>query len=391
LEFLGELWNILWQTLFNVLVVINSVIHVPALAIIIFTVLVRLLVVPLTMKSLRSNRNMQQIQPLLKEVQRKYKDDRAKQQEEQMKLYQQYGINPAAGCFPMLVQLPIFFALYSALNFVLHLHFDPTAAQHAADMAQLQSILWVKDWAQYANFSAPFLWVPNLGAADPLYIWPVLSALFQFFQNRMALPRRDPNQPMDSQQKMMNGMMQFMPLYILFISINFPAGNVIYWAFSSLFGAVQQYFITGFGTLPDFPGFGWLPRKEITPPPLPPPPPAGQVAKKGLFSNMMSRALEAQEAQKATKEQPQLQQGSSEEGQPTRALSNSTKPERPRDGATTTRVKSKASEQHIHVVSTNTVKYASDIRNRGNGSGGNGYTSTNGKGAQLPGKKRNKR
>ena len=252
----------LWQTLFNVLVAINSVIHVPAIAIIVFTVLVRLLVVPLTMKSLRSNRDMQQIQPLLKEVQRKYKDDRAKQQEEQMKLYQQYGINPAAGCLPMLVQLPVFFALYSALRFVLALHFDPAAATHAADMAQLQSILWVKDWAQAANFSGPFFWVPNLGAADPLFIWPVLSALFQFFQNRMAMPRRDPNQPMDSQQKMMNGMMQFMPLYILFISVGFPAGNVIYWAFSSLFGAVQQYFITGFGTLPDFPGFGWLPRKD---------------------------------------------------------------------------------------------------------------------------------
>jgi hypothetical protein len=186
-------------------------------------------------------------------------------------------------------------------------------------------------------------------------------------------------------------MMQFMPLYILFISIGFPAGNVIYWAFSSLFGAVQQYFITGFGTLPDFPGFSWLPRKTITPPPLPTPLPEGQAPKKGLFSNMMSRALEAQEAQKANKEQPQLQQGSSEEGQPTRALSNNTKPERPRDGATTTRVKSKASEQHIHVVSTDTVKYASDIRNRGNGSSGNGYASTNGKGSQLPSKKRNKK
>src|SRR5204863_4377753 len=140
----------------------------PGVAIIVFTFFIKLLTVPLTMKSLRSTRNMQQIQPLIKEVQKKYGKDKAKQQEETMKLYQQYGINPAAGCFPMLVQLPIFFALYSALNYVLHLHFDPAAAQHAADMAQLQSILWVKDWAQYANFSAPFLWVPNLGAADPI-------------------------------------------------------------------------------------------------------------------------------------------------------------------------------------------------------------------------------
>src|SRR4051794_34411047 len=155
------------------------------------------------MKSLRSNRNMQQIQPLLKEVQRKYKDDKAKQQEEQMKLYQQYGINPAAGCLPVLVQLPIFFALYSALQFTL---------QHGTDPVQLASVLWNKDWIPYANFDVRFLWVPSLAHPDPLYIWPVISGLFQFFQNRMSLPRRDPNSPQDSQQKMMNGIMQFMPL-----------------------------------------------------------------------------------------------------------------------------------------------------------------------------------
>ncbi len=395
----GDVWSVLWQTLFNVLVAINTVVHIPALAIIVFTVVVRLLVVPLTMKSLRSNRAMQQIQPLLKEVQRKYKDDKAKQQEEQMKLYQQYGINPAAGCLPMVVQLPVFFALYSALRYVLALHFDPAAPLHVADMAQLQSILWVKEWAQFANFSGPFLWIPNLGNADPVFILPVLSAVAQFFQNRMAMPRRDPNQPQDSQQKMMNGIMQFMPLYILFISIGFPAGNVIYWAFSSIFGAVQQYFITGFGSLPDFPGFGWLPRKAIVMPQLAPPLPAGQAPKKGLMGKMMDRALQAQEAQKAAQGEALSPEG----GTPTRDLgqatkpmnsSSSTRPERTRDGASTARVRSKASEQHIHVVSTDTVKYASDIKMRGsNGTGtnGNGYASMNGKTTQLPSKRRNKK
>ena len=206
--------------------------------------------------------------------------------------------------------------------------------------------------------------------------------------------------PQDSQQKMMNGIMQFMPLYILFISINFPAGNVIYWACSSLFGATQQYFITGFGSLPDFPGFGWLPRKTITPPPLPAPPPPGQVAKKGMYARFMDRAMQAQEAQKAAKEQGQQQEGeqtrdlSPTQPQTTKALESGTRPrpERPRDGASTTRVKSKASEQHIHIVSTDDARYASDIKYRGN----NGHASTNGKStngktAQLPPKKRNKK
>jgi hypothetical protein len=106
---------------------------------------------------------------------------------------------------------------------------------------------------------------------------------------------------------MMQNMMQFMPIYIIFISWGFPAGTVIYWAFSSIFGAVQQYFITGFGTLPDLPGLGWLPRKPVELPtpirprseivgpdgvPLPP-------AKRGMMARMMEKAIQAQEVQKA--------------------------------------------------------------------------------------------
>ena len=113
--------------------------HLPGLAIIIFTIFIRLLTVPLTMKSLRSNRNMQQIQPLIKEIQKKYKDDRPKQQEETMKLYSQYGINPAAGCLPMIVQLPVFFALYQALRYTLDPH---------TTVEMLRGVLWNSDWVR---------------------------------------------------------------------------------------------------------------------------------------------------------------------------------------------------------------------------------------------------
>jgi YidC/Oxa1 family membrane protein insertase len=298
LEFLGTIWQSFSNLLLNILVAINSVVHVPGIAIIIFTILMRMLTVPLTMKALRSSRNMQQIQPLVKEIQKKYGKDRQKQQEETMKLYRDYGVNPAAGCLPMLIQLPIFFGLFSALTFTL---------QHGGDVNMLKQVLWVEDWTTsgVANFSQAFLWVPNLAKADPAFVWPVLSGLFQFIQSRMAMPRRDPNNPMDPQQRMMQNIMQFMPIYIVFISVGFPAGTVIYWAFSSVFGAVQQYFITGFGSLPDLPGMGFLPRKAIEPPkPLHP----DQIAlntnkRKGVMAKMMERALEAQEAQKTA--QPQ--------------------------------------------------------------------------------------
>ena len=308
MEIFGIIWSGFWHTLFNILVAINSVVGSAGVSIIIFTLLMRLLTVPITMKSLRSSRNMQQIQPLIKEIQKKYGKDKAKQQEETMKLYRDYGINPAAGCFPILIQLPIFIGLFSALNFTLEpSNLTPALleAWRATHHTQLLSILWNSDWVNSANFSQPFGWVPSLAAHDPFYIWPVLSGLFQFIQSRMAMPRRDPNNPLDSQTRMMQNIMQFMPIYIVFISAGFASGMVIYWAFSSLFGAVQQWFITGFGSLPDMPGMGFLPRKPIAlPTPLHPDQIAANVGKrKGVMARMMEKAVDAQEAQKATASQ----------------------------------------------------------------------------------------
>ena len=349
----------------------------------------RLLTVPLTMKALKSSRNMQQIQPLVKEIQKKHSKDKAKQQEETMKLYREYNINPAAGCFPMLVQMPIFIGLYSALQFTLQ-GSTGTEAQIAAHTAQLQSILLSPDWARFANFSVPFGWLPSLAKPDPLFIWPVLSGIFQFIQSRMAMPRRDPNNPMDPQMKMMNGMMQFMPIYIVFISSNFPAGTVIYWAFSSLFGAVQQYFITGFGSLPDLPGLGFLPRKPITPPKPPPAPPVveGAPRRQGVMARMMDKALEAQQAQKA------LQAEAGGTTSSTTALSVEEPEARPKGTG-------KGSQPQVKPVASTTLKYASDLRNRGSSAGngsGNGANGTNGttnglatEATRLPRKKKSKK
>jgi len=365
------IWDFWWHLLLNILVAINSVVGIPGVAIIVFTIFIRLLTVPLNMKALRSSRNMQQIQPLVKEVQAKYPKDRAKQQEETMKIYQQHGVNPAAGCFPMLVQLPIFFGLYSALRFVL---------DHGSDPLIMSSVLFNSAWVGHAaDFSGPFLWVPNLAKPDPYYIWPVLSAMFQFVQSRMSIPNRDPSQKLDSQTQMMQNMMQFMPIIILFTSINFPAGTVIYWAVSSIFGAVQQYFITGFGALPNVPGLGWLPRKAAwTPPPPPALPAGGAPLKKGMFAKMMDKALEAQGAQK-----------SALDAQASTETSTTT------DGASTVRVKGKGkgNDHPIKSVPTTTMKYASDLKYRDNNHSENGVehitaTSTP---AQLPRKKRNKK
>jgi len=399
---LDVIWNTFWHFLFNILVAVNSVVGNPGIAIIIFTVLMRLLTVPLTMKALRSSRNMQQIQPLVKEIQRKYPKDRQKQQEETMKLYRDYGVNPAAGCLPMLIQLPIFIGLYSALSFTLepgNLSAEALETWRTVHNAQLLGILWNPEWISAANFSQPFLWVPSLAAHDPLYIWPVLSGLFQFIQSRMAMPRRDPNNPIDPQQRMMQNIMQFMPIYIVVISLTFPAGTVIYWAFSSLFGAVQQYFITGFGTLPDLPFLGFLPRKEIaTPTPLTEEELAvkAKTQRKGVMSRMMESAVAAQEAKKGAQSQAEVESraGVTSEA-PTVATVKSNGSSKRSSGA------SSALAKQVRATATTatgappppTTSYASDsLTVVTDGSSNGSYKASAGKPpAQLPRKRKNKR
>jgi len=354
------IWEFWWHLQLNVLVAINSVVHNPGIAIILFTLLVRLLTTPLTMKSLRSAKHMQQVQPLLREVQKKYAKDRQKQQEETMKIYQQYGVNPAASCFPMLLQLPVFLGLYSALDFTL---------RQGTNAATLAPILWVDSWVPWANFAQPFLWVANLAAHDPLYIWPFLSGITQFIQSRMMTPLRDPNQQLDPQTKMMNNMMQFMPIYIVLISLQFPAGTVIYWAMSNVFGAIQQYFFTGFGSLPNVPGFGWLPRQMLTVPEPAPLPEGGPPAKKGVMGNLMARALEAQEAQRRAQAEAGGGSASASEARNGAEKASSTRVKGKGRGSESP--PRKGSESPTRVVPAGGVKYASDLRRR-NGTVGDG-------------------
>jgi YidC/Oxa1 family membrane protein insertase len=198
-------------------------------AIIVFTILMRVVLLPLTMQQFRSQKAMQQLQPELKELQKKYGKDKEKLQAETMQLYKERGVNPAAGCLPLVVQMPILFALYAALNALAHT--DPT-------------------------FQQPFLWVKQLNLPDVIiigaisipFIFPILTAASQWVQQRMMTPQTD-----DPQQRMQNSMMQFMPLMMLYFGTTISAGVVLYWLTQNLFGIIQQYFQTGWGSL--------LPRK----------------------------------------------------------------------------------------------------------------------------------
>src|SRR5215218_3889138 len=156
-----------------------------------------------------------------------------------MKLYQQYRVNPMAGCLPMVIQIPIFFGVYRAINNL--------SNGRGFDGA---SNIWTH----------PFLWLDSLASPDPWHILPIAAAVFQFVQTKMMRPAGQ-GKVSDPQQAMMNQMMNFMPITVILFGWNFASGPVIYWVTQSVFSVVQQWFITGWGSLGDWiPGLPELPE-----------------------------------------------------------------------------------------------------------------------------------
>ena len=201
------------------------------LAIIVFTIIIKTLLLPLTIKATRSSKAMQEVAPKIKEIQKKYGKDRARASQETMALYQQHGVNPMAGCLPMLIQIPIFFGLYRAI-------FNLSEGN-------------VGEWGQ------GFLWLDSLSQPDPWKLLPIMAGLFQFVQTRMMRPANQPKSD-DPQQQIMNVMMNFMPLMVVLFGWGFASGPVIYWVTQSVYSVIQQWFITGWGSLGEW--FPWLPE-----------------------------------------------------------------------------------------------------------------------------------
>ncbi len=234
-------------------------------AIIVFTIVIKLVTFPLTLKQLQSTKAQQAIQPRLRELQEKYGKDRQKLSEEQMKLYKEAGINPMGGCLPMLVQLPILWGLYQAL-YVLA---NPSIAQLNG-----QRFFWMPDLSLPAlatpDQGAPMLGnVPMAGTSwiSPAFqqqAWGILLAYFslpifmlitQMLVQKMSQPAKASNKgQQDSQARMMNQMMFFMPIMFAWITLGLPSGLTLYWTVSNILAVIQQYFVTGWGGLAD-----WLP------------------------------------------------------------------------------------------------------------------------------------
>ncbi|HVA25269.1 MAG TPA: YidC/Oxa1 family membrane protein insertase [Chloroflexota bacterium] len=224
------------------------------IAIIVFTLGIKLLLVPLTIQQLKSARAMQELQPHIKDLQGKHKNDKQKLTEETMALYKEHHVNPAAGCLPLLVQLPILYGLYGALIALGNACATQVNGGCVPDPLHndlfTQSFLWLH--GQVTNGNG--ITLTGLSAPDPFHILPVFCVASQWVQQRMM----QTNKTADPQQAAMQSMMQFMPLMIGVFSWNLAAGLPLYWAVSTLFSIVQQYFITGWGKLFQVPTFGGL-------------------------------------------------------------------------------------------------------------------------------------
>ncbi|HZR99038.1 MAG TPA: YidC/Oxa1 family membrane protein insertase [Chloroflexota bacterium] len=277
---IGHLWEaLLVQPLAQALLYLAELTGSSGLAIILFTIGVKVVLFPLTWQQIKSQRAMMLLQPELKKAQKKYAKDRVKLQEETMRIYKEANVNPAAGCLPLFIQMPIWFALYQALQ---HLAANEPIFQ--------QGFLWITSLAH------PDLlpWtLPGSTTPIPNPLLPVVTALTQLVIQRMMTPPT-----MDPQQAQMNKAMQFMPIMFLFFSFNFPAGLVLYWVTSNLVSMVQQYFLTGWGGL--FPG-GYQPKTPF----------AGSWQPGGLpaFAPSSSTALDDDEEPPAERPAPRARAG----------------------------------------------------------------------------------
>ena len=207
--------------------------HNFAIAIIVFTVLVRLITYPLTVQQQKSAKAMQEMQPQLQALQKKYAKDKETLNKETMKLYQEAGINPLGGCLPMLLQFPIFIGLYQVIMLVMAIN----PLQLFSLSKHLYSFL--PQLAPLLPLNNRFLWL-DLGQPDLFYILPVLVVVTTWWQQKvMTPPSADPqSQAMNKQMALM------MPLMFGYFVMISPSGLGLYWLISNLIG-VAQYWMVG--------------------------------------------------------------------------------------------------------------------------------------------------
>jgi YidC/Oxa1 family membrane protein insertase len=228
MEFFGAIFNIfIYQPLFNALILLYQ--YLPGrdfgLAILALTFLIRLILYPLSLQAIRSQKALADLQPKIKEIQQKFKDDRQAQGRAMMELYRKEKINPFSGCLPLILQLPILIALWriffkvEALNFK-HLYpFIPHPGE-------------INPW---------FLGKIDLSLPHPFLA--ILAGIFQFWQGKMLAPQKTTFKKSDFSQLLQKQMLYFFPIFTILILLKFPSALALYWLSTTIFSILQQYLV----------------------------------------------------------------------------------------------------------------------------------------------------
>ena len=268
---LAWVFNPIFQALFILLVWIEQVTGDIGLAIIVMTLVVRTALIPLFRRQIVSTKRMQLIQPEIKELQRRFKGDRAGFSQAQMELYKERGVNPASGCLPILLQLPLPLIVYSVISQGLT-NPDPTAmlTVFGVQVVDVQCVngLGTPDYNPYIPcVDTTVAWLGDMDVSKPQVLFPLpliggfsilafVAAALQFVQSRITMPPSDPAYQ-DQNSKMQRQLVLFLPLISILYGGFLPAGLFIYWIVTTVFGIVQQYLIVGWGSM--FPLFGRTP------------------------------------------------------------------------------------------------------------------------------------
>jgi len=285
---MAELWNtIILEPVLNSLIALCTMLGGSfGLAIIVLTVVVRLALFPLTVRQTQSTKAMQTLQPKIQELQKKYAKNQQKLQQEMMKLYKEAGINPLGCLWPMLIQLPIWIALYQSIMQAL--------AATPENLLNLSQHLY--SWAvvgQAVPLNDQFLWL-HLSRPDPNLILAILVGGTMWVQQKMVTPPAT-----DSRQQSMTSMTtMMMPLMFGFFTLSFPSGLALYWVVSNIIGIIIQYFVSG--------GWGYLrapSAPKAGPTPEQKPVPVQKISPSQQPSKMVQKATEESKTLKKASEE----------------------------------------------------------------------------------------
>ncbi|MBI2866938.1 MAG: membrane protein insertase YidC [Chloroflexi bacterium] len=279
MDFILLIWHEgLLRPMLNLLVFLSAVLgNNFGISIIVFTILMRLVLMPLTLRQLRSTKKMMALQPRLQEVQKKYGKDKQRQSQEMMKAYKEAGVSPLGCLGPMVIQFPIWIGLYQAILQAL-----PTTPEPLVKLSQ--NLYPAMPFVQSAvPLNSGFLWL-DLGFPDPTPVMAILTAASMWVVQKMStMPTTDPR------QQSTNQMMQWMlPLMFAFFTFTLPSGLALYWVASNIISIVMQYFITGWGGLATV-----FQRKQ----PVPAPAPAAAPAQAGKESVVDANAKRGDSSQ----------------------------------------------------------------------------------------------